>query len=62
MYVLVVSYDSVGVAVFSLWAAFELHLEQPLCRDRDCGHGSFGCHATTGSLVDPVVSGTELEP
>ena len=29
MYVLVVSHESVGVVAFSLWAAFELHLEQP---------------------------------
>ena len=26
---LVVSHESVGVVAFSLWAAFELHLEQP---------------------------------
>ena len=46
---LVVSHESVGVGAFSLWAAFELHLEQPLCRDQDCGHGSFGCHATSAA-------------
>ena len=47
---LVVSHEWVGVVAFSLWAAFELHLEQPLCRDRDCGRGSFGCRATTAAL------------
>ena len=26
--------DSVTLLAFSLWAAFQLHLEQPLCRDR----------------------------
>ena len=26
---LVVSHESVGIVAFSLWAAFELHLEQP---------------------------------
>ena len=46
-----VSHESVGVVAFSLWAAFELHLER---RDRYCGRVSFGCHATTRSLVDPV--------
>ena len=46
---LVVSHESVGVVAFSLWAAFELHLEQHLCRDRDCGRGSFCCHATTAA-------------
>ena len=44
------SHESVGAVVFSLWAAFELHLEQPLCRDRGCGRGSFGCRATTAAL------------
>ena len=29
---LVVSHESVGVVAFSLWAAFELHLEQPFAR------------------------------
>ena len=43
---LVVSHESVGVVAFSLWAAFEPHLEHHLCRDRDCGRGSFYCHAT----------------
>ena len=41
---LVVSHESIGVVAFSPWAAlscilsntFELHLEQHLCRDRDC--------------------------
>ena len=51
---LVVSHESVGVVAFSLWAAFELHLEQPFCRDRDCGRGSFGCPRNNRSLVDPV--------
>ena len=46
---LVVSHESVGVVAFSLWAAFELHLEHYLCRDRDCGHGSFCCYATTAA-------------
>ena len=27
---LVVSHESIGVVAFSLWAAFELHLERPL--------------------------------
>ena len=31
---LVVSHESVGVVAFSLWAAFELHLEQPFARSR----------------------------
>ena len=45
---LVVHHESVGVVAFSPWAAFELHLEQPLCRarDREFGRGSFGCRAT----------------
>ena len=34
---LVVSHESVGVVAFSLWAAFELHLEHHLCRDRIVG-------------------------
>ena len=46
---LVVSHESVGVVAFSLWAAFELHLEHHLRRDRDCGRGSFRCHATTAA-------------
>ena len=29
---LVVPHESIGVVALSLWAAFELHLEQHLCR------------------------------
>ena len=50
IYVCVVSLELVGVVAFSLWAAFE----EPHCRDRDCGCGSFGLLGNTISVVDPV--------
>ena len=50
IYVSVVSHESVGVVAFSLWAAFE----EPHCRDRDCGSGSFGLPGNSISVVDPV--------
>ena len=28
------SHDSITLFAFPLWAAFELHLEQPVCRDQ----------------------------
>ena len=34
---LVVSHESIGVVAFSLWAAFELHLEQPFAEIKIVG-------------------------
>ena len=50
IYVSVVSHESVGAVAFSLWAAFE----EPHCRDRDCGSGSFGLPGNSIGVVDPV--------
>ena len=48
---LVLSHDSITLLAFPLWAAFELHLERPVCRDRAWLVGFPG---NNRSLVDPV--------
>ena len=52
---LVVSHESVGVVAFSLWAAFELHLEQPFAAQRSrLWAWLVRLPRNNRSLVDPV--------